>query len=98
MEEFIWWTTQLDCESISEKIKETLPVYIKEQLSSREGRSGRGRLWIPGECKTKGIDWNYDSPVQNVCSHSAGIVFLEMDKDFIKPLPGIITDLELNRI
>ena len=98
MSELIWWTTQLDCESIRDKDKEALPDYIKSELSSRTGRAGRGRLWVPSECETNGIDWNEDSPVENVCSNSGGIVFLAKDLEIIKPLPGVVTDLDLNRI
>lgn len=98
MNELIWWTTQLDCESISEERRDMLPNYIKEQFSSRCGRSGRGRLWVANRCKTKSIEWNENSPLSNVCANSGGIIIMRRDVKYVQSLPGVITELNLIRI
>ena len=98
MNELIWWTTQLDCESTSDERIKSLPRYIREEFEARKGRSGRGRLWKPNRCETKSIEWNYNSPVSGVCMESGGIVIHRRDLPSIKSLAGVVTDLKLNRI
>lgn len=97
---FIWWTNQADAEAASEK-KDQLPEYIKEQLSSRMGRPGRGRLWIPdGEIFTEinknGIEW-VKTRCEPYCAEAGGIVFTGDNLKDVIYMPGIVTNTSMEQ-
>lgn len=43
----IWWLANEEADSA--RLRPHAPQYLKEQLMSRRGRNGRGRLWIAKE-------------------------------------------------
>lgn len=94
----VWWLSQSDYYDLSDEIRSNLPPYIAEEVSSREGRAGRGRLWIPQSIDLKEIDWSDDHyNARRIIANSAGgIVFRLKDFDKIKNLPGFVTDTKLD--
>lgn len=88
----IWWLSNEDADSA--KLKSGAPKYLKDQLCSRRGRNGRGRLWIdprfgdlylPRTAKNRiGDQW---SP--------GGIVLLAEDERFC--VGGVVLDEVLLR-
>jgi len=93
----VWWLTEDDCHALGEPgIVDTmdLPDYIKREYSSRYGRAGRGRLWgLPSS-----IDPWPDTPLSRIAERAGGIVFHRRDIDAVFLLPGMVTDLWLNRV
>lgn len=105
----IWWTSQGCCElmatafvdaekSVTEEVLDTfgLPKYIAAELSSRFGRAGRGRLWIPGDIPIKEIPWPETKITAFMANHCGGIVIHAKDVPAVIALPGFVTDLDLN--
>lgn len=91
---FIWWTNQADAEAAFEKIDQ-LPEYIQDQLSSRMGRGGRGRLWVPdgeifAEIREKGIEW-VKTECEPYCAEAGGIVITGDNLKDVIYMPGIVT-------
>lgn len=94
---YIWWLDQAQCESINKEEQSRLPPHIADELQSRWGRAGRGRLWS----KVEGFEvnpWPDTAMARYLAEHSGGIVFPASDFDLLKDLPGIITDNKLNRV
>jgi hypothetical protein len=94
----IWWLSEKDYAVLTEEQRFILPQYIREEVSSREGRSGRGRLWVADGIDLKEIPWPDDHPnARSITkSNAGGIVFRHKDFNAIKDLPGLVTDLSLN--
>lgn len=86
--------------------KTDLPDYIFNQLLSRYGRPGRGRLWVDRSVIGKIDDLDADNaesdPVRAMTVRETdacgGIVILAQDLKFVRKYPGFITDLEYNKI
>lgn len=83
----IWWTSDTACNE-AKHLMGPLPKYIKDELISRCGRAGRGRLWINDEVKDaypNGIS-KIEAPAE-----CGGIVIHRHDFVKLKNLPGFIT-------
>lgn len=99
MEVVIWWTNQKDCDNIGDYNTKNLPTYILEQFKSREGRNGRGRLWVEDFLGSVEINPWPNNRLGNLLERDyAGIAIDAKDIDSIKSLPGLITDLKLDLI
>ena len=99
----IWWLSQADCEAIAVDEHapegELLPQYLKDEFNSRYGRPGRGRLWIPEGIDGFDVSWpEPETPIAKICGNCGGIVFWRKDMDALSILPGLVTDLFLNRL
>ena len=94
----IWWLSQEDCRGLSEAQRAALPEPLQQALTSREGRNGRGRLWMCGDVALEGIPWptRENSNVRHIEDTSAGgIVVNRLELVHLKGLPGLVTDLNL---
>jgi hypothetical protein len=97
----IWWLTQEDCELIGGNLPNVSPEYLKSQYRSRLGRPGRGRLWVDDDegFGITDIEWpEGDHPIAEHCSYCGGIVMWRKDLDALAILPGLVTDMHLNRL
>lgn len=96
---YIWWLDQRACELIQErKLLPKLPDYLFGEYRSRLGRPGRGRLWIASEIPIKEIEWDESKPAARIADSYGGIVIRGSDAALVFPLPGFLTDLEMNFI
>lgn len=93
-EYLIWWTNQEDCDRIVPL--ESWPVWLYDEFRSRQGRAGRGRLWVSLRLadapKTVTIEW--DSLTNWLClaaNTAGGIVIRREDLRHVQFLPGFIT-------
>lgn len=96
---YIWWLNQEQSEASLEGIDE-LPNYLHDQLRSRYGRPGRGRLWVDS-CLPQGIKvdpWPDTELAHELERGYGGIVFKALHLKLLLEKPGVITDLKLNRI
>ena len=91
----IWWLDQGASEEVDDDYLENLPDYIASEVSSRLGRAGRGRLWVPTEIDCEEINWDDKNPVCELISlkSAGGIVFYKKDFEKVMLLPGFITDV-----
>lgn len=84
------------------ELSETFPEDIRKEISSRWGRSGRGRLWIPSEFKLNGIEWKDNNLTRRLGESYGGIVFeskyLEQVKSVTFDSDTVITNLELEEV
>lgn len=94
----IWWTSQDECEAIGDYPPGTVPLYIRDEYSSRLGRPGRGRLWVDNQFGAVGIPWDESKPATRLAAKRGGIVIWRTDANHIFHLPGFLTDLKLNFI
>ena len=100
----IWWLNQRECETVcgeTETAPESLPEYVRREVQSRYGRNGRGRLWIPKEIDdgTVAVDpWPDNAMARQIGDTHGGIVLYRVDQPRIASMPGILTDMRLNRI
>ncbi len=92
----IWWLTGDEQAQVTKKEWLRVPIYIKDELKSIEGRERRGRLWVPKDIELEGIEWDYKHPNTERLEKAGGIVFHSEDKEFLEELPGLITDLKLD--
>lgn len=98
MESYIvWWLAQCDYERIPASIEEALPEHISDQVRSRKGRAGRGRLWIADGVPLEEISWDDTKPLASEAIKSGGIVLKLEDAKYILGLPGFITDTSMNQ-
>jgi hypothetical protein len=95
----IWWTSQEDCERIIPL--DTWPVYIYDELQSRDGRVGCGRLWLSDKLKDAPecvlIEW--DSVNNWLCKaadSAGGIVIRSSDVKHVQFLPGFVTTFSMS--
>ena len=96
-EYLIWWLDQFEAERLYDLLDQIdLPEYIKVEVRSRYGRSGRGRLWVPRHIDLQEILWDDDKVTAKLASKCGGIVFEPKHYDYISILPGFITDLNLD--
>jgi hypothetical protein len=102
-EPLIWWTSEADCLAITRRREGCLnvpgaPAYLRKQYSSRYGRNGRGRLWVAKQFGEVAVDpWPNTPFARRLGNACAGIVIAPEDLRFIAKLPGVVTDLRLNR-
>ena len=93
----IWWLSEANYGGLTTEVRAALPRYIAEEVQSREGRSGRGRLWVPQGIELGPIPWPPDNPnaqkIDEDCS--GGIVFRRSDFAAVKDLPGFVTNTSL---
>lgn len=75
-----------------------MPDYIRQEYSSRYGRAGRGRLWIPDGITLPGgiAPWLEHHPVYQAAGKCGGIVFRRSDLAEMLELPGFVTDAKMN--
>jgi hypothetical protein len=43
----VWWLGNVEAQTAT--LKSGAPEYLRDQLSSRRGRNGRGRLWVDAQ-------------------------------------------------
>jgi hypothetical protein len=93
---YIWWLSQQDYALLTEEMRKQLPKYIADEVRSREGRCGRGRLWVAkkfGEVEAK---WSDDNPVCRMLGQlkSGGIVFDPQHTYFLPENIGVVTNTD----
>lgn len=104
----IWWTDQdssvlfenyfSGCDALMK-----VPLYIRQEIGSRLGRDGRGRLWVSDRTPFEGIkDWEpsaADALGYTPLGDCGGIVILERHVDYLmKNFPGLFTYPDLSPI
>jgi dTDP-4-dehydrorhamnose 3,5-epimerase-like enzyme len=106
----IWWLNQADCEMIESTrfvfpidnpSYTTIPEYILHQFESLFGRPLRGRLWVDNifEAENPSVDPWPDTVLANILAKNyGGIVIRDEDVEALSHLPGIFTDMKLNRV
>lgn len=103
-EYLIWWTNQSDVERIEHLGLDGQlghwPKYIFDQFASRNGRNGRGRLWIDSSLTKPGMpqeveNWTEKNPVCRMAQDAGGIVILATDVGEVAHLPGFVTDFDM---
>lgn len=97
----IWWTDQSDIERIEHLglhgDLDHWPAYLTEQFESRNGRPGRGRLWVADEIEKdrpappEEAEFGEHNPVCRMASNCGGIVIRSRDYEIVATLPGFIT-------
>lgn len=92
----IWWTDQIACEVIGDRLSDTVPDYIRREYRSRLGRAGRGRLWVDNRFGDVGIPWDTSKPAARLSESRGGIVIARDDAPHVFGLPGYLTDCKLN--
>lgn len=98
----IWWTNQSDCERIEHLgLAGQLghwPEYIFEEFGSRNGRNGRGRLWVSLKLRPtppEEADWDDEAAVCKMAADAGGIVIVDSDANEVRHLPGFVTTFEM---
>jgi hypothetical protein len=99
----IWWLCENDYKAIKVKDLKILPGYMTEEYKSRLGRPGRGRLWVSEKMKKiqAVIEVNPwpDSALGRLFGEGyGGIVFDGKSLPVLRRLPGIVTNLKLERV
>lgn len=97
---YLWWLDQSQTEAaFKSKFVDELPEYLKEQLGSRHGRAGRGRLWVHDSLGDVSVaPWPETDLARRLAEDSGGIAFNGKDIELVRLFPGIITDLNLNQL
>lgn len=93
----IWWLSQSDVLFME---RWPLPERLAGQLRSCSGRNGRGRLWIDPGLKLGTVEvtgWP-GTPLARHCEERAGVVILRSELPLLAQLPGLVTDLKLQRV
>lgn len=97
-EYLVWWTDQADADAIEDK--DIGIGYIRNELASRRGRNGRGRLWVAERLRDGpfAMDWDDSKLAARVIERGShgGIVIHRNDARAIRGLPGMVTDMNLN--
>lgn len=101
----IWWLNQSDVERIEylglAGLLETWPKYLTAQFASRNGRPGRGRLWVDGEIEAdqpappEEAAFGALNPVCRMAADCGGIVIREGDFPEVGNLPGFVTTFDM---
>lgn len=99
----IWWISGNDCELIGDNLdSDHIPSYICDQYRSRIGRDGRGRLWIEPSLGFQGSTTKAFEVITPLTRYleilCGGIMFLPEHKHHFQNLPGVITNLKLQRV
>jgi hypothetical protein len=98
---YIWWIDQDDCDlvDIFQSRLEELPKYLQDQFWYRNGRAGRGRLWVPDDIPVPKIEWDDTSPIASYAERAGGIVFHAKDLPSVKRMiRGRVTDLNMKPV
>lgn len=90
----IWWTNQNDCERIVKL--DTWPMWLADEFDSRDGRNGRGRLWIPSifeddEELPAEASWHENNWLCRAANDAGGIVIPATAVEHVQFLPGFVT-------
>ena len=100
----VYWLTEEDCIQLIDNENfvpafEGLPEYMQNQIMSRYGRPGRGRIWIDKQFDVKSMWWwDNESPYANDARDCGGIVIHMKDTALVRDLPGFLTDINLKSI
>jgi len=104
----VWWTSQQDLEWYATKydVEEPPPYpdwpeYLLSELRSRFGRNGRGRLWIALDSGFGGVSispWPNTPLAAWAEKYAGGIVIRAEDSLLLRDVPGVITDLRMQRV
>jgi hypothetical protein len=100
----VWWLNQWDYENGIELEDGKLdifglPEYLQDEVRSRQGRPGRGRLWVPDGIEIQDIPWpEKETPLTRHLGKCGGIVFWRRDLPIVKEFPGVVTDMDLVRL
>lgn len=91
----IWWTSQADYERITPL--DTWPVWLHAEFRSRQGRAGRGRLWIFDEWADSPVEatWDESKWTCQIAADAGGIVIPLNDLHHVWFLPGFITNFAM---
>jgi len=97
----IWWLSGEDQEAIGDP-SGTWPVWLRIEYEGRMGRAGRGRLWIadkfaPMAPRIDSTHPGWQTPIGKIAALRGGIVIGEEDLPLLADLPGLVTDLQLQR-
>jgi len=116
---YIWWTMQGDCESAMRSTESyvngksmaaskapggsTIPPYVLENLSRRNGRNAQGTVWGFGALvdineilKDK---WNNNDSFHRLLQrYAGGVLFRKVDAPAIFANVGFVTDIDLKLI
>lgn len=94
----VWWLSEAEQARIKPEQWLGVPIYIKDELKSLEGRPRDGRLWVPADIEVRQISWddNHPNAKKIVADNAGGIVFHSSDIDALASLPGLITDTKLD--
>lgn len=95
----IWWTSQEDCEAITPL--DSWPMWLYDEFRSRNGRAGRGRLWVPplfASDAPEEAKWSIDNWLCAAAEikSAGGIVIPAHALRHIQFLPGFITTFEMS--
>lgn len=101
----VWWTNQEESEEVCTRVESgtwNAPEYIKDMVISRQGRNGRGRLWIgkiPEFDGIEAINWNDDKPLASYIGARCGGILVKLeDMFYLRNVRGLITDENLERM
>ena len=92
----IWWLTEDEQAQITPEQWMRIPIYIKDELASLDGRPRRGRSWVPKDIDVEEIPWDDQHPNAERLGRAGGIVFRTTDKEALGGLPGLVTDLKMD--
>ena len=106
----VWWLTQAELEllviergSITyPNMPRSLPAWLIDQVISCHGRPGRGRLWVCPDLNLPLIEMEevaqWTTPLRLHTNSCYGIVIPAEVVPHLRDLPGIITNLNYQRI
>lgn len=96
MKPLIWWLSQAEMEIIGNELPFIFPKYLRDQYRSSWGRAGRGRLWINEQFGAIEFPWP-ETAITQWLEQCSGVVIHFDDRKFLKDLPGLLTDLKMQR-
>lgn len=101
----VWWTNQEESEEACVKVESgtwLAPEYIQDMARSRQGRAGRGRLWVAKIPEFEGIEsinWSDDKPLAAYIGANCGGILVKLDDMFhLRNVRGLITDENMERM
>lgn len=103
----IWWLSPEDLRAIDEELEwpQAPPVYLLREIEDLRGRAGRGRLWFATELRAGRNPWDDpkvdpwpDTPLSRRLQDCGGIVIRALDVALLRTMPGVVTDLKLDRL
>ena len=93
----IWWLDQKDMEAIGDRLSVNFPDWLRDEYRSLFWRAGRARLWVADHFGDVGVNPWPVTPMTNRLEQCGGIVIEEKHLPLIAELPGLVTDLRLQR-
>jgi hypothetical protein len=101
-EPLIWWLSQDDVERIEwlgvAGLLSDWPEYLTDEFASRNGRPGRGRLWVADQFGDVGAKWDNELPTCKMAKDSGGIVIEAADYMQVVHLPGFVTRFDMSLV